>query len=463
MLSDVSISRILQAALSHGGDFSEVYIERAKRSSVSLLNRVVERTSSSIDSGIGIRILEGDKCVYVYSNDLWNEDKLIRMAKEASASLKEVPDGKTVYLRPCIEYFSQRYEISPTSVSKASRIDKLRHASETAMNYSSLISQTSASSADIEKDVWIANSDGLYVSDHRCRTRIMFESIASSGNSKETGYMGPGSGEGFEFFERYDLDATAIETARVATTMLEAKPCPSGKMPVVISNGFGGVIFHEACGHALEATSVGIKASCFTDMQGKQIASSIVNAYDDAKIAKEWGSYEVDDEGTPSTTNLLIKDGILNSYLIDKIGSRRMGMPSTGCARRESYLYAPTSRMSNTFIAPGSSTPTEIISDTENGLFCAKMGGGSVDTATGEFNFSVSEAYIIRNGKVCEPVKGATLVGKGNEVLLNIDRVGNDLALSQGMCGSESGSIPVDVGQPTIRVSEITVGGQMSE
>ena len=461
MLSDVSISRILEAALSHGGDFSEVYIERAKKSSVSLLNSVVERTSSSIDSGIGIRILEGDKCVYVYSNDLSNEEKLIRMAKEASASLQEVPDGRTVYLKPNVEYFSQRYEISPTSVSKAERIGKLRHASETAKAFSSLITQTSASTANIEKDVWIANSEGLYVSDHRCRTRIMFESIASSGINKETGYLGPGSGEGYEFFERYDLDSAARETARIATTMLEAKPCPSGKMPVVISNGFGGVIFHEACGHALEATSVGIKASCFTDMQGKQIASPIVSAYDDAKIAKEWGSYEVDDEGTPSTTNLLIKDGILNSYLIDRIGSRRMGQPSTGCARRESYLYAPTSRMSNTFIAPGKDTPESIISDTEIGLFCSKMGGGSVDTATGEFNFSVSEAYLIRNGKVCEPVKGATLVGKGNEVLLHIDRVGNDLVLAQGMCGSDSGSIPVDVGQPTIRVSEITVGGQM--
>lgn len=460
MLSDLSISRILDAALSYGGDYSEVYIERAKKSSVSLLNAVVESTSSSVDSGIGIRILEGDKCVYVYSNDLRNEEKLIRMAKEASASLKEVPAGRTIYLQPNVEYFSQRYEISPTSVSKAEKIGKLRHASEVAKGYSSLITQTSASTADIEKDVWIANSDGLYITDHRCRTRIMVQSIASSGNNKESGYLGPGSGEGFEFFQKYDLDSAAIETARIATTMLDAKPCPSGKMPVVIGNGFGGVIFHEACGHALEATSVGIKSSCFTDMKGKQIASSIVSAYDDAKIGKEWGSYAVDDEGTPSTTNLLIKDGILNSYLVDKIGSRRMGEPSTGCARRESYLYAPTSRMSNTFIAAGSSKPEEIISDTENGLYCARMGGGSVDTATGEFNFSVNEAYIIRNGKVCEPVKGATLVGKGSEVLLHIDRVGDDLVLSQGMCGSESGSIPVDVGQPTIRVSEITVGGQ---
>ncbi len=460
MLSTASMERILAAALSHGGDFSEIYIERTKLSSVSLLNGVVENTGSSIDCGIGIRILEGDKCVYVYSNDIYNEEKLIRMAKNASASLNEVPGGRTVYLKPVIEYKSQPCIISPSSVAKSDKVYKLRKAGETAKNYSSLISQTSAACSDAEKEIWIANSEGLSVSDTRCRTRLIIQAIASDGNDKQTGYFGPGSGEGFEFVEKYDLDEKAREAARIASTMISAKPCPSGKMPVVIGNAFGGVIFHEACGHALEATAVGIRASYFTDKKGLAIASPIVTAYDDAKISKEWGSYDVDDEGTPSTTNRLIKDGILNSYLVDRIGSRRMGEPSTGCARRQNYSYAPTSRMSNTFIAAGKSTKDEIISDTEYGLYACNMGGGSVDTSTGEFNFAVNEAYIIRNGKICEPVKGATLIGKGNEVLMNIDKVGDDLALSQGICGSSSGNIPVDVGQPTIRVSEITVGGQ---
>ena len=460
MLSKASIERILTAALSHGGDFSEVYIERSTNSSVSLLNGVVESTSSSLDLGIGIRILEGDKCVYVFSNDINNEEKLLRMAQNASASLEGIPSGKTVYLEPHIEYYSQKYEIAPTSVSKSEKVQKLRKAGEKAKAYSSLITQTSTSTADLQRDVWIANSDGLYVTDHRCRTRVMIQAIASSGNDKQSGYFGPGSGEGYEFFERLDTDAIAENAARIATTMISAKPCPSGKMPVVIGNGFGGVIFHEACGHALEATSVGIKSSYFTGKLGQQIASPIVTAYDDARISKEWGSYEVDDEGHPSSTNLLIKDGILNSYLVDKIGGRRMDQPSTGCARRQNYSFSPTSRMSNTFIAAGKSTPEEIIADTEYGIYAANMGGGSVDTASGEFNFAVNEAYMIRNGKICEAVKGATLIGKGNEVLMNIDRVGNDLKLAQGVCGSASGNIPVDVGQPTIRVSEITVGGQ---
>ena len=460
MLSKTSIERILSAALSRGGDFSEVYIERSKVSSVSLVNGVVEGTGSSLDMGIGIRILEGDKCVYVFSNDIYHEDKLIQMAKNASASLSDAPSDRIVYLKPEIEYFSQRCEISPTTVSKSEKVYKLRKAGETATAFSNLITQTAASTSDLERDVWIANSDGLYVKDHRCRTRVSITAIASSNEDKQNGYYAPGSGEGYEFFERLDLDSLAEKAAKIAVTMIDAKPCPSGKMPVVIGNGFGGVIFHEACGHALEATAVGIKSSYFTGKKGKKIASSIVSAYDDAKIAKEWGSYEVDDEGTPSTTNLLIKDGILNSYLIDKIGSRRMNEPSTGCARRQNYAYAPTSRMSNTFIANGESKPEDIISDTEYGIYAASMGGGSVDTSTGEFNFAVNEAYMIRNGKVCEAVKGATLIGKGDEVLLNIDRVGNDLKLAQGVCGSVSGNIPVDVGQPTIRVSEITVGGQ---
>ena len=231
-------------------------------------------------------------------------------------------------------------------------------------------------------------------------------------------------------------------------------------MPVVIGNGFGGVIFHEACGHALEATSVGIKASCFTDMIGKQIASEVVTARDDARLIGEWGSYLYDDEGNDSSNLLLIENGILKNYLIDEIGSRRMNMKPTGCSRRQDYSYSPTSRMSNTYIDNGRSTPEEIISNTEYGLYASQMGGGSVDTTTGEFNFAVSEGYIIRNGKLAEPVRGATLIGKGPEVLMNIDMVGNDLKLAAGVCGSISGSVPTSVGQPTLRVSSIIVGGR---
>jgi TldD protein len=242
--------------------------------------------------------------------------------------------------------------------------------------------------------------------------------------------------------------------------MLKADPCPPGKLPVAIENGFGGVIFHEACGHSLEATSVAKGQSVFCDMLGKKIASEVVTAVDDSTIPNGWGSYNIDDEGEASRKNVLIENGILKSYLVDKLNGRRMNMPSTGSGRRQSYAYAPTSRMSNTYIAAGESLDKEIISSINDGLYCAQMGGGSVNPITGEFNFSVQEGYLIKNGAIDKPVRGATLIGKGSDVIKNIDMVGKEMKTGQGMCGSISGSLPADVGQPLIRVSEITVGGR---
>lgn len=230
-------------------------------------------------------------------------------------------------------------------------------------------------------------------------------------------------------------------------------------MDVVMGNGFGGVIFHESCGHALEASAVSIGLSVFANKKGQQIASELVSAVDDGTIEGGWGSGNIDDEGNPTQRNLLIKNGVLNSYLVDDFNGRRMNEKGNGATRRESYAFEPTSRMSNTFILAGKSTPEEIIRATKFGLYAKSMGGGSVNPATGEFNFAVIEGYMIEDGKVTYPVKGATLIGSGKEVLMNIDMVGNDLLRAQGMCGAASGSIPADVGQPTIRVKDITVGG----
>ena len=259
--------------------------------------------------------------------------------------------------------------------------------------------------------------------------------------------------------EEVDLNQSAKEVAKSAVTMLSAKECPSGKMPVVIGSGFGGVVFHEACGHSLEASVVSKGLSVFSGKKSEKIASNIVSAVDDATIEGAWGSGNIDDEGNKTRRNVLIKNGILNSYLVDDFNGRRMNEKGNGATRRQSYKYEPTSRMSNTFILPGESTPDEIIADTEFGLYAKSMGGGSVNPATGEFNFAVNEGYLIQDGKITHPVKGATLIGSGKEVLLHVDRVGNDLKREQGMCGASSGMIPADVGQPTIRVSEITVGG----
>jgi TldD protein len=311
--------------------------------------------------------------------------------------------------------------------------------------------------------VLIANSDGLFVEDSRTRTRLSIEAIAAQGSEKQSGAYLPGAHAGLEFMENLDIEWYAREAARTAKTMLGADFAPSGKIPVIIDNEFGGVIFHEACGHGLEATSVAKKASVFADKLGEQVCSPLVTAIDDGTIANAWGSLNIDDEGHPTQRNVLIENGVLKSYLIDKLGGRKMGMASTGSGRRESYKFAPTSRMTNTYIDAGTSTPEEIIANTEYGLYAKYMGGGSVNPATGDFNFAVREGYIVRNGKIERPVKGATLIGKGIDVLRKIDMVGTNLAYGQGMCGSLSGSIPTDVGQPMIRVSELTVGGRKGE
>ena len=265
---------------------------------------------------------------------------------------------------------------------------------------------------------------------------------------------------GIELFDQISPASIGQEAARQALVNLSAVPCPSGKMTVAIENGFGGVIFHEACGHSLEATSVGIGMSQMAGKLGQQIANPKVTAIDDGTIANGWGSCNIDDEGNPMIRRVLIENGILKSYMIDRLGSRRMGMPHTASGRRQNYSFEPTSRMTNTFIDNGPDKNEDIIASMEYGIYAAAMGGGSVNPFTGDFNFAANEAYLVKNGKICEPVRGASLIGNGGDIIMNIDMVGQDMETAQGMCGSSSGSIPTDVGQPLIRVSEITVGGQ---
>lgn len=459
MISDITASRIIEAAMSGNADFAEIFEEELKSSSVGLLNGKTTRASSGINYGVGIRLMAGTNVVYVYTCDK-SEDALIKLAKEASTALK---GGKTSDIKN-LEALSKSSPsvllIDPLTVSKKTNIEFLKEASDYAMNYHELITQTAASYSTSNRIIHIVNSEGINKEESQTRIRISVEAVASKGNEKQTGRIAPGTMRGYEFINKYPIIDKTKECCETAIRMINAGYAPSGKMPVVIGNGFGGVIFHEACGHALESTAVGIKASCFTDKLGQRIASDVVSARDNARIEGEWGSYYTDDTGRESSDLQLIENGICKNYLIDDLGARRMGCKPTGCGRRQDFTYAPTSRMSNTYIENGKDDPADIIADTEYGLYCSKMGGGSVDTATGEFNFAAEEAFMIRNGKLAEPVRGATLIGKGQEILLNIDRVGNDLELAAGMCGSISGGVPVTVGQPTIRVSSILVGGR---
>ena len=459
MLKKKAVENILTAAMESGADFAELYAERTNRSHIAMVNGRVETALGGMDCGAGVRLFFGNQAIYGFTNDL-SEENLIRIAKEGAAALK----GDRIYQRRGWREMADRcinpIRILPNTIAKAQKAELLRLAAEAAKNYDTLITQTRAGYLEVMKHVLVANTEGIWGEEDRTRSRFTIEAVASSATEKQSGQFGPGGSEGFELFEHVDVEETAREAARIAVTMLGAKPCPAGQMPVVIDNGFGGVIFHEACGHGLEATAVARNASVFAGKLGQQIASPLVTALDDGTIPNGWGSADIDDEGTPTARNILIENGILKSYLVDRLNGRRMGAAITGSARRQDYRYAPTSRMTNTFIANGHSTPEEIIANTEYGLYAKQMGGGSVDPATGSFNFAVREGYMIRNGRIAEPVRGATLIGKGAEVLRKIDMVGNNLKRAQGMCGSKSGSVPTDVGQPMIRVSSMTVGGR---
>lgn len=459
MLDKAILQMVLNEALKTGGDFSEVYIEEAVTNNINMEDGKIENALSGKEYGAGIRIFCGLKSVYAYTNDVTSEG-LMKTAKDAAWAIKG--DNRL----SAADFITLNYTNINSIIHTPSGIDisrKTRHikdAYSVIKGYSDEIVQASVTYLDSDKRVVIANSEGLYAEDRRVRTRMSMQAVASDGKENQTGFYGPGRAMGFEFFDNVDVEWHAREAARIAKTMLHGDLCPSGIMPVVIDNEFGGVIFHEACGHSLEATSVAKGHSVFSGKLGEQIASSIVTAIDDGTIPNEWGSLNIDDEGRPTQKNVLIENGILKGYMIDRLNGRRMGMEATGSSRRESYKFAPTSRMTNTYIAPGNSTPEEIIRGTEYGLYAKYMGGGSVNPVTGDFNFAVREGYLIKDGKIDRPVRGATLIGKGSQVLHDIDMVGNNLGLGQGMCGSASGSIPTNVGQPMIRVKKITVGGR---
>lgn len=459
MLKRSSVENIITAALETGADFAELYAEQAMQGSIGMVNGSVETAQSGLSCGAGVRLFFGTQAVYGYANDI-SEGTLIRIARDSAAAMK----NGVLYSRKNWRETPLRrinaIRIPPENAAKSEKAEYLRLAAEAAKAYSPSITQTRTGFLEVSKHVLVANSEGIWGEEDRVRTRFTVEAVASSASEKQSGRLGPGGSEGMELFERVNVEETAREAARIAVTMLGAKPCPAGQFPVVIDNGFGGVIFHEACGHGLEATAVARNASVFAGRLGQQIASPLVTAIDDGTIPNGWGSSAMDDEGTPTARNVLIENGILKTYLVDRMNGRKMGAAITGSARRQDYRFAPTSRMTNTYIAPGKSTPEEIISATEYGLYAKQMGGGSVDPATGSFNFAVLEGYMIRNGKIAEPVRGATLIGKGPEVLWNIDMVGNNLKRAQGMCGSKSGSIPTDVGQPMLRMSRMTVGGR---
>ena len=451
--------RVLKAAVSTGADYAEIFAENTINNNISMIANKVENIRNSVVAGAAVRVYKGLRSVMATTIDT-SETGLIRCAEKAAEALGQGTAQIDIVLKERLYGDIHPVKICPVSASNKEKIDILKAGYFAAKEYDPAVVQATGNLLDVDHNILIASTEGLYAQDRQIRTRLAISAVADKGQGTQTGSCSPGRRMGMEMFDFIDPKNVGIKAAKQAVTMAGAGYCPAGVMPVAIENGFGGVIFHEACGHGLEASSVAYGQSVFAGKLGQQIANTKVTAIDDGTIPNAWGSINFDDEGTPAKKNVLIENGILKSYMIDKFNGRRMGMESTGSSRRQSYAYTPTSRMTNTYIAAGEDKNEDIIGSIEYGLYAASMGGGSVNPTTGEFNFAVNEGYMIRNGQICEPVRGASLVGKGSDVIMNIDMVGTDMEMAQGMCGSSSGSVPTNVGQPLIRVSTITVGGR---
>lgn len=454
------LQQVLSQALDRGADFAEIFVEERYRSGLSFLDGRPKDATSGRDFGAGIRAFYGNNAVYSYTNDLSGEGLLQAARTVADAGKAQEPTCRVVPFRKVEAASVTQTKIHPMDVPKGSKIGLMAQCDRHARAFDPLIQQVEVNLNEWVQEILVVNSQGVWAEDVRPYTRLVVTAIAKDGQEQQTGSEGPGNGQGFEFIESLDLKAISEAAASTAVTMLKADYAPSGKMPVVIDKGFGGVIFHEACGHLLETTSVAKGASRMCGKLGEKVAHPCVTAVDDGTLADRWGSLTVDDEGRKTQKTVLIENGVLKAYMVDELGARKTGYALTGSGRRESYRYPPTSRMRNTYIAPGDSSLEEMIGSIDYGLYAKKMGGGSVSPGTGDFNFSVREAYLIRDGRIAEPVRGATLIGNGVDILTKIDMVGRDLELAEGMCGSTSGSIPTTVGQPAIRVAEIVVGGR---
>ena len=459
MISRIVLTEVLQKAMSTGADFAEIYVENTKENNIHMIDNKVEAIRDRLISGVGIRILKGTRCITGSTSSLERKDLLLCASKVADA-LDGVPEGKTIHLVERIFGDIHPIRIVPESAGTKMKTDLLKEGYFAARNYHKDISQVSANFLDFDHKILIANSDGLLATDRQIRTRMVINAVASKNGENQEGCCRPGRRMGLEMFETISPKEVGEKAAKQAITMLNAGYMQAGKFPVAIENGFGGVIFHEACGHSLEASCVSVGQSQFSGKLGQKIANEKVTAIDDGTMPNAWGSINIDDEGTPAQRKVLIENGILKNYMIDKLNGRRMGVEGNGSSRRQGYQFAPTSRMTNTYIDNGPDKNEDIIKSIEYGLYAKEMGGGSVNPATGAFNFSVREGYIIRNGKICEAVRGASLIGKGSDIIKDIDMVGQNMETGQGMCGASSGEIPTDVGQPLIRVSSITVGGR---
>jgi TldD protein len=459
MIDSAVAQRALGAALQTGGDFAEVFVEDRRTSTARLDDGRIEELTSGRDRGAGIRVARGDTTGFAHTSDL-SEAGLRAAAEAAGAAARGGGGGvREVTLARRDVPGPHDVRVLPEDVPRAAKVELLTRADEAARAEGGAIRQVSASYADSRRQILVANSDGLLASDDQVRTRFMVQAVAAGDTGMQTGYEGPGGTVGFELYDDVDVEDVARTAARRALAMLGARPAPTGRLPVVLRRGAGGVLFHEACGHGLEADLVGKDASVFRGRVGQMVASPLVTLVDDGTYGREWGTSAIDDEGHPARRNVLISEGALTDYMWDFLRARKQGRESSGNGRRQSYQHLPMVRMTNTYVLAGHDDPEEIIRQTPHGVYCVQLGGGQVNTATGDFVFGMTEAYMIENGEVTEPVRAANLIGNGPEVLRAIDAVGSDFDTWAGTCGKDGQGVPVSAGQPTLRVAAMTVGG----
>lgn len=459
MLEQPLLEKILSRALKRGGDFAEVFYEDTVSHTLSAEEGEIEEARTGYDQGVGIRVKKGSTISYAF-NDEMREEALLETADLVSqALLKEEGGIPSINLTKRAVPSHHVITIYPHQSPLKEKASFVLQGDRGAREQGEEIQQVMAWYIDKRQRVQIARSDGFYVEDERVYTRMGVKAIAQKNGVIQTGSEMAGGFVGLEFFKERDSYEVGRVAAKRALTMLRAKGAPTGPMPVVINNGFGGVLFHEACGHGLEADAIHKKASVFAGRVGEKVAAACVTAIDDATLINEWGSFMVDDEGERAQETVLIKDGILLDYMYDLKEASKGERSSTGNGRRQSYRYAPLPRMTNTFIANGSYKREDIISSIERGFYASQLGGGQVDPATGDFTFSVQEGYRIEKGEIGEPLKGATLIGNGPKALMKIGMIADDLVISSGVCGKDGQSVPASVGQPTLLIEELTVGG----
>jgi TldD protein len=453
------VRRLLQEALTTGGRFAEVFAEQRTSTSIRLDDGKIEEVTVGSDRGAGIRVFHGESEAYAFSNRLESEP-LLEAARAAASAVRGATGSAQVRDLRRGEPIRHPIQSPPDSVSTEQKVAWLREADEAARSLDPTVRQVLAGYADGAQRLLVANSDGVWAEEERPRVRLVVQVVAARDDVVQTGFDGPAGLIGTELFDRFPPQQTAERAAAMAVAMLDGRPAPAGEMPVVIGPGGGGVLFHEACGHGLEVDHIHKDASVYRlDKRGERLASTLVNGVDDGTVPSAWGSTGVDDEGTPTERTVLFEQGVLVGFLYDRLRADHDGVGSTGNGRRMSYGNLPIPRMRNSYILAGTDQAEDVIADTKRGVYAKTLGGGQVNPATGDFVFGVAEGYLIEDGRITSPVRGANLIGNGPAILAAVDALADDFDTRDGICGKEGQGVPVSNGSPTLRIARMTVGG----